>query len=112
MQWGEVSLGWTEQDKVRQRMDLKGQNDGNQHTEKRLEFSGISLILYPLFFLLPCPKSWGVGWVGVFCILELTLHKIIKVIQGYSLVSERPTKLFLFDVQWFECHEQEGAGRM
>lgn len=112
MQWEEVSLGWTEQDKVRQRMDLKGQKDGSQHSEKRLEFSGISLILYPVFFFLPCPKSLEVGWVGVFCILELTLRKIIKVIQGYSLVSERLTKLFFSDVQWFECHVQEGAGRM
>ena len=43
MQCGEVSLAWTEQDKERERMDLKGQKDSNQDNDKGLELSGISL---------------------------------------------------------------------
>lgn len=114
MQRREVHLGWTKQDKERQRMDPEGQKHSNQHSDKGLELSGINLIPYLLFFCLPCPKSLGVGWVGIFCILELTLNKIIKVIQRYSLVSERPTKFYFLDVQWCECYRyvQEGAGKM
>lgn len=52
----------------------------------------------------------GVGWVGVFCILGLTLNKITNLIQGYSLVSEQPQNFS--DVQWRECQVQEGAGRI
>lgn len=54
---------------------------------------GISLTPDLLFFFLSCPKSLEMVWVHVFCILKLNLSKIIKVIQGYSLVSEQPTKL-------------------
>lgn len=96
MQWGEVSLVWIEQDNERDRMDLA---NSNQHNDKGLELSGISLTPDIFFFLnLPCSKSIGVGWVGVFCILGLTLNKITNFIQGYSLVFEQPQNFS--DVQW------------
>lgn len=56
MQWGEVHFGWTKQDKERQSMDPDGQKHSKQHSDKRLELSGINLIPYLLFFCLPCPE--------------------------------------------------------
>lgn len=47
MQWGEVSLVWIEQDNERDRMDLA---NSNQHNDKGLELSGISLTPDIFFF--------------------------------------------------------------
>lgn len=59
MQWGEVSLAWTEQDKERERMDLKGQKDSNKDNDKGLELSGISLT--PDLFFPALSKEYGSG---------------------------------------------------
>lgn len=42
-------------------MDLERLKYSNEHSDKGLEWSGISLIPYLLFFFLPYPKNLGVG---------------------------------------------------
>lgn len=71
MQWGEVSLVWIEQDNERDRMDLA---NSNQHNDKGLELSGISLTPDIFFFFKPALfKEYRSGMGGCFLYTRINL---------------------------------------